>query len=237
MNLNLSDMNILKKLPVTYIGDLHDVRLINFSVSPDELRGLVPPELNIRLFDGRAIISMVDVQLKKMHPSFLPAALGFEYRHIAFRLLIDDSKFTGDGCHGIYFLRSFTDSPHVVAGGALFTDYNLEHASISAYDNMLEFRKGDQFLEYKISGKVPTAPAKDLHEVLSKIDRAYSVHDGEVRQVRIMRERWPLQQVDCGWFSTSFFKTARFEAAFRVNEVIHYNWLPSQSINLKTTLQ
>ncbi len=63
-------MQLLKKLPIRYTGELHEVKLINFSVDKSEVESLVPWNLVVRDFGGRAMISMVDVDLRHMHPTF-----------------------------------------------------------------------------------------------------------------------------------------------------------------------
>lgn len=117
-------MSILKRIPIQYRGELHDVRLINFSVALEEVAGNVPPGIRIRDFGGRALISIVDVKLKNMRPVAFPF-FRFQYRHMAFRLLVDDSEYNNGVAKGIYFYRSFTSNPLIVMGGGLFTDYNL----------------------------------------------------------------------------------------------------------------
>ena len=73
-------MNLLKRLPIHYKGELHDVRLVNFSVPIEEVVELVPANINVRNFNGRAMISMVDVKLKNMRPVAFPF-IRFKYRH------------------------------------------------------------------------------------------------------------------------------------------------------------
>lgn len=214
------------------MGELHDVKLVNFSVDIAEAEKMVPAGIKVRNVNGRAMISMVNVMLKSMHPSFLHCSLNFSYRHIAFRLLIDDSEFNNGQCRGIYFLRSFTNKPLIVLGGSLFTDYNLETADIKSAENMLELRKNDQFLTYALDDTSVPAKNTELYNTIGSIDRAYSVLGNELRMVQIQREKWPLEPVECYHFQTSFFTTARFEGAFKVNEVIHYQWLPPKNVKL-----
>src|SRR6478672_1192485 len=102
-------MNFLKKIPVQYKGELHDVKLVNFTVDKAEVLQYVPAGIKVRDFNGKAIISMVNVLLKDMRPDFLPAALGFDYHHLAFRLLVEDSHRNKGENKGIFFLRSFTN--------------------------------------------------------------------------------------------------------------------------------
>ena len=90
-----------------FIGELHNVRLINFSVSLEEIMPFVPNQLKILQDKGKAIISMVDVKLKNMYPSIFPF-FKFGYRYVAFRLLLDDTEISGiNKPKGVYFLKIF----------------------------------------------------------------------------------------------------------------------------------
>lgn len=221
-------MDLLKRIPIHYRGELHDVRLINFSVAMEEVKHLVPAHIKIRDFNGRAMISMVDVQLKKMRPVILPF-VRFNYRHIAFRLLVDDSAYNNGANKGIFFLRAFTDKPLMVAGGRMLTDYNLESAHIEAHGNTVLIAQGNQHVRYCIGDPTPSAN-EDLKQTIGALDRAYSVLGNTVRVINIQREKWPIQSVPCTGFENTFFKSAKFEGAFRVFETIYYDWLPPKEL-------
>lgn len=223
-------MNLLKRLPITYKGELHDVRLINFSVAKEEIRGKVPASIKVRDFKGRAMISMVDVKLKNMRPVAFPL-VRFDYRHIAFRLLVDDNQYNGGANKGIFFLRSFTDKPLIVFGGKLMTDYNLETASIRQDDNEVTIVQGDNKIEYCLDD-LPPMPNPALTHTIGALDRAYSIFGDSIRVTQIQREKWPIQIVNCNRFENTFFHSAKFEGAFRVNETIYYNWLPPKKVHL-----
>lgn len=214
------------------MGELHNVKLVNFSVDKREVEPFVPRGIKVRDVNGRAMISMVNVLLKNMHPSFVHPSLNFSYRHVAFRLLVDDSELNGGESKGIYFFRSFTDRPLIVWGGTLFTDYNLENAHIRNVDNLLELRQGNKFLTYALDDTAVMEENEELYHTIGSIDRAYSILGDDLRMVQIQREKWPIQPVDCYHFQTNFFETAKLEGAFRVNEVIHYQWLPPKSVKL-----
>ncbi len=221
-------MNFLKRLPIHYKGELHDVRLVNFSVSIEEVAGMVPAGIKVRDFNGRAMISMVDVKLSDMRPVPYPFP-GFSYRHVAFRLLVDDSQYNGGSAKGIFFLRSFTDKPLIVLGGRLMTDYNLERAMISEIDDEVTITQGANRVRYSLDG-ASTLMNEMLHDTIGALDRAYAVLGDSIRVTQIQRERWPIQLVDCNVFENTFFKTARFEGAFRVPETIYYHWLPPKVV-------
>jgi hypothetical protein len=221
-------MSLLKKIPVTYAGELH-IRLVNFWVDIDEVLPFVPKPLVPRNFDGKALISLVNVELKKMHAELFP--VNFSYRHIAFRLLLDDSKLNGGESKGIFFLRSFTDRSEIVLGGNLLTDYRLEKAEIRNLDRMLELRQESNYFHYALDlDRAPLADEKQ-RKIVGALDRAYAVDGSEVKMVRIMRDKWPLRQVQCYLVETNFFKTARPASAFVVDEVIPYRWQAPQIIS------
>lgn len=222
-------MNLLKRIPVHYKGELHDVRLINFSVDMSEVQHAVPRNIKVRDFDGRAMISMVDVTLRNMRTVVLPF-IRFNYRHIAFRLLVEDKQYNNGANKGIFFFRSFTDKPFIVMGGQLLTDYNLEEARIEETGDQVIISQGTNHVRYTLNGLSVVANA-ELKDTIGALDRAYSVLGDTVRVTQIQREKWPIQPVNCAGFENTFFKTAKLEGAFRVLETIYYDWLPPKVIS------
>jgi uncharacterized protein YqjF (DUF2071 family) len=221
-------MDFLKRIPIHYTGELHDVRLINFSVALDEVEGRVPAAIKVRNFDGRAMISMVDVTLRNMRPVGLPF-VHFHYRHVAFRLLVEDSEYNEGENKGIYFFQSFTDKPLMIAGGKLLTDYNLEFARIEDRGDEVYVSQGEKHVRYTVNG-VGDNNNGALKVTIGALDRAYSVLADKIRVTQIQRKRWPIQSIRCSGFENTFFKTARLEGAFRVFETIYYDWLPPKTI-------
>lgn len=223
-------MNLLKRIPVHYKGELHDVRLINFSVAMEEVLEKIPTTIKVRDINGRAMISMVDVKLRNMRPVALPF-MRFNYRHVAFRLLVDDSQYNKGDNKGIFFFRSFTDKPLIVAGGKLLTDYNLEAARIAENGNEVTISQDDKYVKYCVNDSAITAN-DELRTTIGALDRAYSILGNTVRVTQIQREKWPIQLVNCTDFENTFFKTAKLEGAFRVFETIYYEWLPPKAIGI-----
>jgi hypothetical protein len=223
-------MNLLKRIPITYLGELHEIVLLNFSVGKEEVLPFLPKGIKIRDIQGRALISMVHVSLKKMRPAFMPAFLNFNYRHIAFRLLVDDSEYNNGICKGIYFLRSFTNQKSIVFGGGMMTDYKLEMANIETTPGTLHLNQGARSLHYSIDNNAPENKNADLLEKVGSLDRAYSVRGNDLLVTQIIREKWPLEEVSCTEFQTNYFRSAQLEACFRVNETIYYKWKPARIV-------
>jgi hypothetical protein len=159
-----------------------------------------------------------------MRPVALPF-IQFNYRHVAFRLLVEDSQYNNGSNKGIFFLKSFTDKLLVVAGGKVLTDYKLEFAQIEEKDNEVLVSQGKDYVNYRVDD-LPVTPNDELKATIRELDRAYSLIGSELRVTQIQREKWPIQEVNCLEFRNSFFRSAKLEGAFRVFETIYYDWLP-----------
>ncbi|MCX6183370.1 MAG: DUF2071 domain-containing protein [Bacteroidetes bacterium] len=207
---------------MTFSGELQEVRLINFSVEREELKTQLPAGLKLLDYNGRAMISMVDVKLRNMKAaSFLPS---FSYRHIGFRLLLDDQHSNGISPKGIYFLKSFSDKLLLIFAGNIVADFNLSFAKIHDEGNRVKIAQGDKFVEYSISDENFATPDVPLFEAVKRIDRAYAFKSEGALVTKITREEWPIEQVELLEFKTNFFKSAKMEGAFKIRKVIDYVW-------------
>jgi hypothetical protein len=215
-------------------GELHQVRLVNFSVHPEEIAARLPHPLKARKMGNKALISMVDVQLRNMRLAQFPL-LRFHYRHIAFRLLVEDAQWNRDGQHhGIHFLQSFTDRPMLGKLGNAMSPYQFEASRLEDRPHGLRLSSGQNFLEYEFL-PLPNAhlgSGNPLFEMVRNIDRAWSVEGDKLLKTQIMREQWPIQAVEVGQFHTNFFESAKLEAIYIVPQVIHYQWLPARQYSL-----
>jgi uncharacterized protein YqjF (DUF2071 family) len=211
-----------KKIIMKFSGELHEVRLINFSVEKEELKKYLPKGLKLLDYHGRALISMVDVKLKNMRvASFLPS---FSYRHIGFRLLIDDQYINTISPKGIYFMKSFTDKSLMIFAGNIVADFNLSSSKISGEGNHVKIQQGDKFVEYSITDEKYPTPNSSLYDLVKRIDRAYAFKNENALVTKITREEWPIEQVEVLDFKTNFFKSAKVEGAFKIYKVIDYVW-------------
>jgi len=230
-------MSSWKTLPIGYRGELHDVELVQFSLDLEEAARVLPPPLVPRRIAGRALVSLVNVRLRRMRPTFLPGLVGFSYRHVAFRLLVDDPALAPHdpqaAGRGIFFVRSFTDRPLLAQAGNLLTHYRLTPAELAVDPRGLAVREGGRRLSYRkavLGAEVPSPGLfggwSEARAVVGALDRAFAVDpEGGVWETRILRPDWPLEPLALAGFTTDFFESARLECAFRVASVIPYYWL------------
>ncbi len=212
-----------RTLPLTFHGELHGAELLQFSIDPEEARELAPAPLVPSIVGGRALVSCVNVELRGMRPSFMPAKLGgLRYRHIAFRLHVRPDA--------IFFVRSFTQHRLIALGGEWLTNYRLGVAHVRQAADGLEVEQGNRRFAYRrgSNGTPPGDLFPDLGEarrILQSLDRAYSVgRDGRVWFTRILRDRWPLEPLPVRDVENDFFRSSVLECAFRVPEPIGYVW-------------
>lgn len=205
-------------------GELHEVKLINFSVDINEVLPFVPKSLKILEDKGKAIISMVDVQLKKMRSTTFPF-MKFGYRHIAFRLLLDDKDLNGQGKpKGVYFLKSFSNRPILNFFGNLISKYNLTNAKVEEFFDAVSLKQNENYVDYALDPYTTPDRHDTLYQKIRRIDRAYATEQNDIFVTKITRENWPIEPVKCYHFATNFFATAKFLGAYLVKDVINYTW-------------
>jgi len=225
-------MQLLKNLPIGYKAVLKDIRLINFSIDEEELFSHLP-QLPVVKVQSKPVISLLDVKLYQLKPSFLLNSFRFNYRHIAFRVLIRDEELHADRINrGIFYLHSFTDDPFIAGCGKLFTNFNFQQAKIREQENNFSLYYADKWLNYSIDPDDPDAKMNGLMRNLVEIDRAYSLNGRGLKMTKVKRNDLPLQPLTCTAFNTNFFSTANFIDAYCVKQMLDYEWLPPQRCNL-----
>jgi hypothetical protein len=209
---------------MVFKGELHNVKLINFSVDFEEVKDMIPKELEVFQENGKAIISMVDVRLKKMTPVWIPF-IKFGYRHVAFRLLLNDKSLSGETePKGIFFLKSFSEHLPLNWAGNLIGNYNLTFAKIKEYFDAVSLKSKNKFIEYALDPYGLIESNTNLFNKIKRIDRAYATQKANVYVTQIVRKEWPIEPIKCYHFATNFFKTAKFLGAFQVKKPILYRW-------------
>jgi hypothetical protein len=209
---------------MVFKGELHNVKLINFSVDIDEVKDLIPKGLEVFQENGKAIISMVDVHLKKMRPAWIPL-IQFSYRHVAFRLLLDDKSLSGEmEPKGVFFLKSFSENIPLNWAGNLIGNYNLSFAKIKEYLDAVSLKSKSKFINYALDPYEKIENNASLFDKIKRIDRAYAKEKVNVYVTQIVRKEWPIEPIKCYHFATDFFKTATFLGAFQVKKPILYTW-------------
>jgi hypothetical protein len=223
-----------RALPLSFRGTLFDIKLVQFSLDVEEARRFLPQGFEPLILRGRAIVSLANVQLERMRLTWMPRALGFNYRHVAFRFLIDETRFGGISAGpGIFFVRSFTDRPLLARAADWLTYYRVARARIESTPDGMMLEQGGQRVSYRLASE---ASEPHLHGpsietwseaagIVQPLDHAYGVTPpGRTVITRVLRPGWPIRPMEVVEFSTTFFETARLECGFRIDQPVPYVW-------------
>ena len=222
-NSNNNIMSAIKSLPIAYTGVLHEVKIVAFSVPKEEVLPNIPQEIIPVIKNGRVLFSMVSVELKNMRANIFPVSFG--YHHVAIRMCVSDNLYnTSKQNQGVYFYKSYTNKPLLVAGGNLLTAYKLESAKFTKADPVFDLESGSDFLRFAIDKNNQDKGSSDLFEKIQRLDRAYFVAKQNTYRTLITRSEWPIQWADCYAFETNLFKDVKVEGAFYIDHPIYYKW-------------
>ena len=176
------------------------------------------------------MISLLNVKLYCLKPSVLLNPFYFTYRHVAFRVLVQDNHLHHDQVNrGFFYMHSFTNNQWVARFGRLLTDFNFRYAQITEEGNKLFLYHRNDYLRYSIDTSVPVEENYELKKNLMQIDRAYSRSEDKLKVTKVKRRDLPLQTIHCDHVETNFFNNIKLIGAFCVRETLTYQWLPSQN--------
>jgi uncharacterized protein len=170
----------------------------HWPIEPDEMRRLVPQELPLDLFDGRAWLGVVPFVMEGVRPRGLPPApLVSRFPELNVRTYVRlDSK------PGIHFFSLDASSRPTVAGAQVLYRLPYFHARMAArvHAGWVEYahrRNGARFVaRYRPVGPAAHAAPGSLEHWLSERYYAYTVANGDVLRVDIHHRPWELHPAD-----------------------------------------
>ena len=108
------------KIPVIQ-GVIRRRLLLNYRVSPDVVRGVIPSNFEPKLVDGFAIAGVCLIRLECVRPRGLPGFLGIASENSAHRFAVTWEDEAGKTQDGVFVSRRDTDSRlNALAGGRIF---------------------------------------------------------------------------------------------------------------------
>jgi len=188
----------------------HHLLFLHWEVPPQELQALVPPELTIDTFDGKAYVGLVPFTVSGVHPPFLPPLPGVSSFHeINVRTYVHR-----DGRDpGVWFFS--LDASSVLAVAAARAAYKLPyfHAVMSFRDDgrplpqiEIDCRRDDDRGALPANAHIRYAPADGVvtHAAAGTIEHflleryvLYSVDDEHrLHRARVSHEPYPIQRAD-----------------------------------------
>lgn len=135
---------------MTMNGMLSECILLAYRTSIESARRFLPEGLELITYQGHAFWNIVICEGKQMRLPGMPAWMGMQCRHIAFRLYVKACTQENEWIEGLYFVHSDTDQPFLWAFGNQTSDFNFHPAMIKIEDKpdrvtaLLEGRLGSR---------------------------------------------------------------------------------------------
>ncbi len=233
-----------RNLPLSFCGSLFNIKLVQFSLAVEEARHHLPDGFDPVVRRGRAIVSLANVQLERMRLTWMPRWLGFNYRHVAFRFLVDASGAIGSATEpGIFFVRTFTDRAWLARAADWLTYYRVTPARIHTTADSMLLEQGNRRIAYHLASAdteprlhgpaIETWP--EATSLVQPLDHAYGVTPrGQTVMTHVQRPGWPIRPMEVVGFSTNFFETAQLECGFRIDQHVPYVWQAPRELTSAT---
>ncbi len=185
-----------------FYQEWNEAIFLHWPVDYSELRKLVPPELEIDLFEGRPWVSYVAFSMEKIRPRYLPSFAPISYFHeINVRTYIKSGHKTG-----VYFL-SMEGSKQLSCllaksiSGLPYHFSEMERAAGSFYSKNSRFK--DRFSARYAVGKTLT----EKEEVLTWLTKRYALFQDipdAINEFEVHHIAWPVQEIELKELTLSY---------------------------------
>jgi hypothetical protein len=156
-------------LPFAMKGRLSECLLLSYRTPARSVRHLVPKSMDLVTRDGWAFWNVVACRVEGLRPAGVPACLGVDYGHVAYRLHVKARTAAGDALDGLYFVRSDADSRRVSRFGNLLTPFRFNPAAVEL---SVAPRDGGDVLTVAVTGSDEQAANDALVRVATGADAA-----------------------------------------------------------------
>lgn len=179
--------------PHTFYQQWNRVWFLHYRLSPDLLQPLLPPGLDLHLFQGSAWASVVGFTMQAARLRTLP------YPQLNFDELNLRTYAIRDGKPGVYFLSIEGGSPLSCHATRAFTGLPYEPAAIrrtekevSTFDSRNSRKNRHVAIGYRPG---PQLQADELDEFLTERYCLYHGKGSVLRRFEVHHDRWPLQEL------------------------------------------
>lgn len=193
----------------------HDLLFAHWSLSPAEVRPLVPAQLPLDTFDGRCWIGVVPFWMSGIRHRLLPSLPGLSrFPELNLRTYV-----TYNGKPGVYFFS--LDAANLPAVWAARTFYHLPyfHASMACqekdsvihYSSRRHSAPADFTATYQPVSPVRLRDRGSLEQFLTERYCLYTTHHEKVYGCDIHHLQWPLQEASAEFTCNSVAAAARIK--------------------------
>ena len=191
----------------------HKLLFINWEVSVEDIRPLIPEPLSIDMYEDKAWITITPLSIDGVRPAYLPAVPYLSWLHeLNLRTYV-----YYDGVPGVWFFSLDANNFPAVLGARTFFSlpYFSAEIELKEADNTIVFssKRADSAAkfsaEWKIGDPIAHPDPGSLIFFLAERYSLYTSDDKDVYRSRIHHVPWPLQEVE----GSAVFKSTIAEAA------------------------
>jgi hypothetical protein len=125
---------LLKQHPFRVTAHFDFSLVATFAYPRELLVPLLPPGLWLDEYEGWGFVAIALVQVRKLHPSVLPAFLGQDFFLSGYRIFTRFRNAKDRTLRGLYILRSDADKQVMVTLGSLMTHYRYDKARVTVQE-------------------------------------------------------------------------------------------------------
>lgn len=221
--------------------------LVNFTADPIVVAKILPPPFTPKLFNGKAIVGICLIRLKKIRPERLPSFLGISSENGAHRIAVE-WKENGVVKEGVFIPRRDTSSLlNHLAGGRIFPGKHMlakfdVHESGNSYK--IAFKSSDN-TSLQVEGTVttifnPTSVFENLETASRFFERGalgYSPNGNKYDGLELRTHNWKVMPLEVSHVQSSFFEnktlfpqgSVKFDHALLMTAIQH-EWHTAASI-------
>ncbi len=204
-----------------------DLLFMHWTVSPVQLRAIVPSELELDLWDGKAYVGVVPFAMHDVRPSWLPRSLAFNFLETNVRVYVHHQ-----GRPGVYFLSLEAASWLAVkaarTGWSLpyyYADMTMHRDSVGQTRYSSTRRGGKRpglALEYRIEEFLEPSPPTSLEFFLLERYLLFSRHKGRIQCGQVHHTPYPAQRASLLSLEENLIATAGLTRPDRLPTLVHY---------------
>lgn len=225
----------LKDHPFEVAAFFESSLVLTYAVPVAELKGMIPPCLELDVFDNQwAFIAIAVVKTKHLRPKGFPAWMGNAFVLTGYRIFVRYTTSQGKRLRGLYILGSETDRYKMQLLGNIFTHYNYKTTNIhlSEADGIIHVKSDELDLAVSMdNAALPlSSPFKDWKEARRfagplPFTFTYKEATKEVLIIEGVRESWvpaPVQVLKSKAIFIDQFDDARLANAFIIKNIPYY---------------
>lgn len=192
-----------------------DLAFVHFEVDPAALRRLVPPELELDLWQGRALVGVVPFRMTDVRPWWLPRPFAQTFAETNVRVYV-----VRDGLPGVYFFSLEAASFTAVQAARLLWGLPYHHATMSIESTSDGFRystvrrSADAArldAQWTVGERLGPSEPESLQFFLLERYLLYTVHNGRVKRGQVYHTPYPAHAATLHRLETNLLEASGFE--------------------------